>query len=84
MRIPDIPGLQGCGLIPREREVVHLILGQSSNTAISLTLKCSVKTVEFHVSNILRKTHTSSRLDLVVKILGPANAAGGGPTPTSE
>ena len=83
MQIPEIPGLQGSGLTPREREVVHLILGQSSNTAISLTLGCSVKTVEFHVSNILRKTHTSSRLDLVVKVMGAANGVGSGTPGTS-
>lgn len=84
MLIPEIPGLQGSALTPRESEIVRLILNQSSNLAISLTLHCSVKTVEFHVSNIFRKTHTGSRLELVMKIMGAANATDHGTRGTSE
>lgn len=84
MLIPEIPGLQGSGLTPRESEVVQLILNQSSNLAISLELNCSVKTVEFHVSNIFRKTHTSSRLELVMKIMRAANGSGHGTPGTPE
>lgn len=74
----QIPGLQGAGLTPREAEIVHLILGQLTNLAISLHLGCSVKTVEAHISSIFRKTHTTSRLDLVVKVMSAQKAGDGG------
>jgi DNA-binding CsgD family transcriptional regulator len=83
---PKIPGLEGACLTPRESDVVHLILAQLSNVAISLHLDCSVKNVEAHVTNILRKTQTSTRLDLVMKIMRASQARGGdgGTTPMSE
>ena len=56
-------------LTARENEIVRLILNQLSNVAISLQLGCSVKTVEFHITNIFRKTRTSSRLELVMKLM---------------
>ncbi len=56
-------------LSPRETQVAEYLLKGASNEAISLELDRSIKTVEFHVSNILRKTGTASRLDLVVKTL---------------
>jgi DNA-binding CsgD family transcriptional regulator len=70
-------------LTAREKQVLALVTALASNRAIATTLGCSVKTVEFHVSNILRKTNTTSRLELVVKLLGEgrvANAAGRKPT----
>ncbi len=53
----------------RETEVLAHLVKLASNQAIALELGCSVKTVEFHVSNILRKTKTASRMELVVKVL---------------
>ena len=51
------------GLTPREHEVMaHLIAGRS-NTEIAESLVISEKTVSVHVSNILRKTGTSSRVE---------------------
>ena len=79
-------GLEGAGLTPRETEVVHLILGQLTNLAISLQLACSVKNVEAHISHIFRKTHTNSRLELVMKIMSAQKegGGGGGAAPASE
>ena len=68
MSIPPIP----VDLTPREREIVRLILNGSSNLAMSLVLGCSVKTVEFHVTNIFRKTRTSSRAELLVMLMSGA------------
>ncbi|HWP08946.1 MAG TPA: helix-turn-helix transcriptional regulator [Polyangiaceae bacterium] len=80
----EIPGLEGARLTPRETEVIHLILARHTNLAISLHLACSVKNVEAHISSIFRKTHTNSRLDLVMKIMSAAREAsgGGGTAPT--
>jgi DNA-binding CsgD family transcriptional regulator len=65
-RVPNVP----CSsLSPREREVVALILQLNTNKAIAAALGCSVKTVEYHVSNILRKTGVESRTELIVRIL---------------
>jgi DNA-binding CsgD family transcriptional regulator len=71
-----IPGLEGADLTPRETEVVHLILAQLTNLAISVQLGCSVKNVEAHISNIFRKTHATSRLELVMTIMRAERAGG--------
>jgi len=59
-------------LTKSERRVLDLLLARplDSNQALALTLGCTVKNVEFHMSNILRKTGTASRMDLVIKMLG--------------
>ena len=66
---PRVPHLPGSSLSPREREVVALILHLNTNKAIAAALGCSIKTVEYHVSNILRKTGVGSRTELIVHIL---------------
>lgn len=59
---PPPPGLPG--LTPREQEVLaHLVAGQSYGE-IARTLVISEKTVSVHVSNLLRKTGTTSRVEL--------------------
>ena len=56
-------------LTPREEAVLsHLVTG-ASNPDIAAKLRCSVRTVEFHVSNILRKAGETSRIGLIVKAL---------------
>jgi DNA-binding NarL/FixJ family response regulator len=51
-------------LTPREREVLQLIARGYMYKEIAARLHLSVKTVESHVSNVLRKLQLSSRHDL--------------------
>ncbi len=51
-------------LTPREREVLsHLVAGRTY-AEIAQALFISEKTVSAHVSNLLRKTGTSSRVEV--------------------
>jgi DNA-binding NarL/FixJ family response regulator len=50
-------------LTGREREVLALLVAGRSNGEIAKELFISDKTVSVHVSNILRKTATSSRVE---------------------
>ncbi|MDX6251469.1 MAG: hypothetical protein QOF10_4829 [Kribbellaceae bacterium] len=49
-------------LTGREREVLAFLVAGRSNSEIAMELSISGKTVSVHVSNILRKTGTSSRV----------------------
>jgi DNA-binding NarL/FixJ family response regulator len=53
-----------------ERRVLTLMLGGLSNGAIATTLNLSRRTVEGHVSVLLRKTGCHSRTQLVLWALG--------------
>jgi DNA-binding NarL/FixJ family response regulator len=63
-------------LTKRERLVLFHVLCGASNLAIAKCLACSIKTVEFHVTNILRKSGEKSRLRLVLRALGPRPVGG--------
>jgi DNA-binding CsgD family transcriptional regulator len=54
-------------LTAREQEVLGLLREGLANKEIADTLGCAVRTVEFHVSNLLRKVGASSRLELVAR-----------------
>ncbi|HXK17488.1 MAG TPA: helix-turn-helix transcriptional regulator, partial [Polyangiaceae bacterium] len=54
-------------LTAREQEVLGLLRDGRANKEIADTLGCSVRTVEFHVTNLLRKVGASSRLELVTR-----------------
>jgi DNA-binding NarL/FixJ family response regulator len=47
----------------REREILAFLVAGRSNGEIAKELVISSKTVSVHVSNILRKTETSSRVE---------------------
>jgi DNA-binding NarL/FixJ family response regulator len=49
----------------REREIIQLIAEGQSNKAAAMTLGISVKTIEAHRANIMRKLHLRSVSDLV-------------------
>ena len=69
-------------LTRREEEVQGLVLRGLSNKEIAAELGISTRTARFHVSNILRKHHSSSRLHLVLTRLrreDRASAARSGP-----
>jgi len=63
-------GIDGVPLTRREQVVLTGILDRASNEQIAAQLGCSVKTVEFHVGNMLRKTGEKSRLGLALAALG--------------
>ena len=52
-------------LTPRELEVLTLIAGGMTNAEIGDRLVISVKTVDRHRENIMRKLNMHSRIDLV-------------------
>jgi DNA-binding CsgD family transcriptional regulator len=54
-------------LTPREQQVLGLLSEGRANKEIADALGCSVRTVEFHVSNLLRKVGASSRLELIAR-----------------
>ena len=56
---------------PRERAVREKLMRGASNKEIAIAMACSVKTVEFHVTNLLRKSGVTTRLELVVAALRP-------------
>ena len=52
-------------LSPRERHIVQLLAEGSNNKEVARTLQLSIKTVETHRSNIMRKMQFGSLADLV-------------------
>jgi DNA-binding NarL/FixJ family response regulator len=52
-------------LTAREREIIQLVAEGQSNKAAAATLGISVKTIEAHRANIMRKLHLRSISDLV-------------------
>jgi DNA-binding NarL/FixJ family response regulator len=51
------------GLTEREREILAFLVAGRSNREIAAELVISYKTVSVHVTNILRKTGTSTRVE---------------------
>jgi DNA-binding CsgD family transcriptional regulator len=52
----------------RESEIIRLLLQGQSNKQIALGLSVSVRTVEFHLSNIYAKLDVTSRTEAAVKL----------------
>ena len=63
LRGSDDPPAALAGLTAREREILTFLVAGRSNGEIAKELFISDKTVSVHVSNILRKTGTSSRVE---------------------
>ena len=55
-------------LSPAERSVLQKLLDGLHNQDIAARLRLSDKTVKNHISHILRKTGTTSRLELTIKV----------------
>ena len=78
------PAWEPDGLTRREREVLALVVTGRTYADIARALFISEKTVSVHISNLLRKTGTSSRIDLAAHIAaqrgpGPPEAQPAGP-----
>jgi len=54
------------GLTEREVEVLRLVAKGLSNKEIAQTLSITVRTVDFHISNILKKLEVTSRVEAAV------------------
>lgn len=52
-------------LSERELEILQLVVGGLSNLKIAKILDISKRTVDNHISNILKKTKTDNRVELV-------------------
>jgi len=68
-RIRSVPGqpLLVEQLTNRELQVLQLVAAGRRNRQIAEALKISVKTIEFHLSNILQKLGAQSRTEAVVR-----------------
>ncbi|MBX3208901.1 MAG: helix-turn-helix transcriptional regulator [Labilithrix sp.] len=55
------------GLTPRQLEVLGELVRGEPNKTIAVTLGCSERTVEIHVTALLRKAGSSSRSELVAR-----------------
>lgn len=55
-------------LTEREQVIAHLIAGGASNPEIATRLFLSRKTVERHVSNVLRKAGVRNRAELAARV----------------
>lgn len=64
-RTPTLTGKGNHQLSPRESEVLRLIAWGYSNKEIASKLDLSVKTVEAHKSNAMRKLGITGRIDIV-------------------
>jgi DNA-binding CsgD family transcriptional regulator/uncharacterized protein YqgC (DUF456 family) len=59
-------------LTQRERDVVDLLLRGKGNRQIATSLGISVRTVEFHLTNVYSKLEVGSRVELIVKLRAEA------------
>src|SRR5918994_1500212 len=74
--------LSDAGVSEREAEVLGLLANRATNAEIAARLFVSVRTVESHVSSLLRKLGASDRRQLARLALGlGADAGDGPPTP---
>jgi DNA-binding NarL/FixJ family response regulator len=56
---------ESLGITAREREIVQLLAEGKHNSEVATVLNLSIKTIETHRSNILRKLHCHSVTELV-------------------
>lgn len=75
------------GLTRREAEVLTLVVRGLTNKEMANELRCSAKTIELHVSHLLRKAGVPNRVRLLAKLLASAEVERlhdrGSPNPVS-
>jgi DNA-binding CsgD family transcriptional regulator len=65
--VPETPAAARIAeLRPREREVLELMVAGMRNREIADRLFITIRTVKFHVSNILRKLDVQSRAEVII------------------
>jgi DNA-binding NarL/FixJ family response regulator len=65
--VPETPAAgRIADLRPREREVLALMVGGMRNREIAERLFITIRTVKFHVSNILHKLDVQSRTEVII------------------
>jgi DNA-binding CsgD family transcriptional regulator len=62
--------LDGHDFTPREREIAQRMIGGASSDEICTELDIGLNTLKTHVKNLLAKTRTRNRTELVAKLLG--------------
>ena len=65
VRPGDDPGGAGGRLSPREREIAQLLAAAKTNKEVAQRLGVSVKTIDAHRANIMRKLNLHSVAELV-------------------
>ena len=65
MIMTDSDSKKTVSLSDREVQVVELVAMGLANQDIAQKLEISKRTVDNHISNILKKTHTDNRVELV-------------------
>lgn len=67
----DLGGVcESCGISPREKEILELILSGKSNKEIEDELFISIHTVKIHARNIYKKFNVKNRVHLLNKLKG--------------
>jgi two-component system, NarL family, nitrate/nitrite response regulator NarL len=64
--LPAAPADRISDLTARERDVLACLAKGMSNKEVARSLGISIRTVGVHVSNLLRKTRSTSRVDAAV------------------
>jgi len=59
-------------LTKREKEILAQLLQGQSNRQIAYSLQISIRTVEFHLTNIYAKFNVSSRVELILHLVNTA------------
>ena len=59
----EISNKEKVHLTKREKEISEFVARGFTNNEISSALEISIKTVEFHLSSVIRKTETSNRTE---------------------
>lgn len=84
-RVASPPTLTALGVTRREREVLAALAERLTNAELAARLSLSERTVESHVSSLLRKLNSSNRQELAVRskeLLPDATTAGPTPLPS--